>query len=56
MWFGMWKLGKLSGKGSKVCEELRQRMIDVHCLQGVRWRGQGGRMKGRRYMLWWSEK
>ena len=35
-------------KGREVCEELRMRMIDVCCLQEVRWRGQGARM------LWWS--
>ena len=26
-------------KGGDVCEELRKRMIDVCCLQEVRWRG-----------------
>ena len=34
-------------------------MIDVCCLQEVRWRGLGARMlgmKGRRYKLWWSGK
>ena len=34
-------------------------MIDVCCLQEVRWRGQGDRMlgmKGRRYKLWRSGK
>ena len=34
-------------------------MIDVWCLQEVRWRGQGTRMlgmKGRIYKLWWSGK
>ena len=34
-------------------------MIDVCCLQEVRWRGQGARMLGmkeRRYRLWWSGK
>ena len=32
-------------------------MIDVRCLQEVRWREQGARMvemNGRRYKLWWS--
>ena len=60
--FGMqvwtWNLGSLSGTG-EVCEELIKRMIDVGCLQEVRWRGQGDRMlgmKGRRYKLWWSGK
>ena len=43
-------------KGGEVCEELRKRMIDVCCLQEVRWRWQGVRMKRRRYRLWWSEK
>ena len=44
-------------KGGDVCEEQRKRMINVCCLQEVRWRGQGARMlvmKGRRYKLWWS--
>ena len=39
--------------------ELRKRMIDMCCLQEVRWRGQGARMlgmKGRRYKLWWTGK
>ena len=52
-------LGSLSGKGRDVCEELRMRMIDVCCLQEVRWRGQGARMlgiNGGRYELWWSGK
>ena len=34
-------------------------MIDVCCLQEVRWRWQGARMlemKGRRYRLWLSKK
>ena len=42
-----------------VCEELRKRIIDVCCLQEVKWRGQGAwmlGMKGRRYKLWWSGK
>ena len=46
-------------KGGQVCEELRKRMIDVCCLQAVRWRGQGARMLGMkrsRYRLWRSEK
>ena len=50
----MWNLGSLSGNGGEVCEELRKRMIDVCCLQEVRWSGQGARMlraKGRRYKL-----
>ena len=50
---GMWNLGSLSGKG-EFFEELRKRMIDVRCLQNVRWGGQGARMKRRRYRLWWS--
>ena len=59
VWVGMWKLGSLSGKGGVVCEELRKRMIDVCCLQEVRWRVQGNRvlgMKGRRYNLRRSSK
>ena len=47
-------LGSLRGKGGAVCEELRNRMIDVRCLQEVRWRRHGARMmgmKGRRHKL-----
>ena len=52
-----WNLGSLSGKG-EVSEKMRRKMIDVCCLQEVRWRGDGARilgMKGR-YMLWLSGK
>ena len=38
----------------EVCEELRKRMIDMCCLQEVRWRGQvAGKlgMKARSYKL-----
>ena len=45
--------------GGEVCEELRKRMIDVCCLQVVRWRGRGDwmlGMKGNRYKLWLSGK
>ena len=34
-------------------------MIDMCCLQELRWRGQGSRMLGmeeKRYKLWWSGK
>ena len=44
-------------KGEEVWKEQIKRIIDVPCLQEVRWRGQGARMlwmKGRRYKLWWS--
>ena len=55
---GTWNLGSLSGNEGDVCEELRKRMIDVCCLQKVRWRGQGARMLGmkRIYKLCWSGK
>ena len=56
---GTWKLGGLSGKGGEDGEELRKSMIDVCCLQEVRWRGQGSRMlrmKEGGYKLWWSSK
>ena len=55
----MWNLGSLSRNWGEVSEELRKRMIDVCCLQEVRWRRLGARMlgmKGRRYKLWWSGK
>ena len=35
VWFGTWNLGGLSGKGGKVCDELRKGMIDECCLQEV---------------------
>ena len=47
----------MSGKSTEVWEELRKRMMDVRCLQEVRWRGQGTQVLGvkvRRYKLWWS--
>ena len=46
VWTGTWNVGSLSRKGGEVCEELRKRMIDVCCLQEVRWRGHGARNEG----------
>ena len=43
---GTWNIVSGSGKGGEICEELRKRMIDVCCLQEVRWRGQGARKPG----------
>ena len=40
----MWNIGSLSGKGGDVYEEFIKRMIDICCLQSVRWRGQGSWM------------
>ena len=45
MRFGTWNLGSVIGK-EEVCEELRERMIDVCCSQEVRWRRQCARMLG----------
>ena len=56
---GKWNLCNLSGNGGDICEELRKRMIDVCCLQVVKWKGWGVRMlgmKGRKYNLWWPGK
>ena len=53
-----WNLGRISGRGMEVCEQLRRRKVDMCYLQKVRWRGQGTRfikVKGRRYKFWWSE-
>ena len=52
---GTCNLGSLSRKTGEICEELWKRMIDVPCLQEVRWRGQCCRMvliEGGRYKLW----
>ena len=40
-----------------MCEQLRNKEMDMHCLKDVRWRGQGGRfvgIRGTRYKLQWS--
>ena len=50
---GMLNIGSFSGNGGEVCEELKK-MIDVCCLQEVRWRGYGSMMLwmvGRRYIV-----
>ena len=44
--FESWNVGSLSGRGTKVCEELKKRKVDVRCLQEVRWRGEGARFFG----------
>ena len=33
-----WNTGSLCGNGGEACEYVRKRMIDVCCLQEVRWR------------------
>ena len=51
---GVSNIGSLSGK-REVCGELRKWMIDLCCLQEVRWRGQGTMLlwiEGSR-QLWW---
>ena len=40
----IWNIGSLNEKG-EVCEELKNRMVDVCGLQEVRWRGCGERMR-----------
>ena len=40
----MWNIGNVSVKGKEVYEELRKRLIDVCCMQKVRWRGQSSRV------------
>ena len=37
----VWNFGSLSEKGEEACEELKERMIDVCCLQEVSWRELG---------------
>ena len=46
MLVGTWNLCSPNGMGAEVCEELRKRMIDVCCLQEMRWREHGARMLG----------
>ena len=51
------KVESFCGKGTKVCEQLRKKELDMCCLQEVRWRGQGTRFVGTRnwtYKLQWS--
>ena len=51
-------MGRLSGKG-EVSKALLKRMIDVCCLQEVRWKVLCFRMlgmEGRRCKPWWSGK
>ena len=33
---GTWNMSRYSGMAREICEELRKRMIGVHCLQEVR--------------------
>ena len=52
---GTWSVGSISGRGTKICEEMRKRRVDVCCLQEVRWIGKGAQfmgVKGRKFKLW----
>ena len=54
---GSWNVGSFCGKGTEVYEQLKERILDVCCLQEVRWRGQEAQFVGikcRSYKLWWS--
>ena len=52
---GAWKIGSLSGNGGEVCEELK-RIIDMCCLQEVRWIGRGARMPGIKRKWWYGKR
>ena len=42
----MWNIGRLSGYDIKIYVKLRKRMVDVHCVNEVKWRDQDFRMFG----------
>ena len=44
--FGTLNMQSLCGRKTEVCEELRKRKVDVHCMHEVRWKGQGARFVG----------
>ena len=55
--FGKLNVGRLCGRKTEVCEELRKKRVDVCYLQEIRWKDQGARFvgtSGRRYKLWLS--
>ena len=43
---GTWNVRSISGRGTEVCQELRERVIEVCCLQELRWKDQRVRFKG----------
>ena len=50
-----WPPSQILMTKTEVCDELR--IVDVCCIEEVRWKGQGARFVGtlgRRYKLWWS--
>ena len=49
-----WNVGSLTGKSAEVARELKERRIDVGCLQETRWRGKGARKIGEGMKLFWS--
>ena len=54
VWLGMWNIGNLGGDGG-FCDALRKGMIDMCCLQRVRYRELGFGtlgMEGMTYNLW----
>ena len=57
--FGSWNIGSMTGRSGEIADELKNRRVDVCCLQEVRWKGGSARCvgaKGRRYKLFWSGK
>ena len=51
----MWSIVNL-GRNGDVCDEVREKLVDICCLKVVEWRGHGSRIMGvygRRCCLWW---
>ena len=42
----MWNIGSLKGNGEEIFGQMGKRMVDVCCLQLMRWRRQGSGMLG----------
>jgi len=57
MRFGTLNVGSMTGKSAEVVEMLKQRKVDVCCLQETRWKGEGARiLKGfsAEYKFFWQ--
>jgi len=49
-----WNVGSMTGKGRELVEVMRQRKIEVMCVQETRWKGNSARELGEGYKIYYS--
>ena len=53
IWFSTWNVGSMSGKWSEISETLKRCCVDIYCLEGVKWKGQGAKLIRNGFKFLW---